>query len=94
MEQSKYKAKVFTDVFNGRLLIEEGVEVTKLSPAPIFNKNGEIAKNCYPQRDNEYDFTTLLHLYNIGIRVANVRYSNGTIDHNVWIRVIDLEEVK
>ena len=85
------KASVYVSPFNRTDLIDDNVTIVSISPLPRMKKNGEMVKMT--SRDNNRKTEVAYrNLYEKGIRVADVVYSDGTQCNNVWINIEDIRE--
>lgn len=82
------RAKIYVDVMTKAHPIEEVVDVLEISKIPQKNKRGMYT---YRKSNTEEDIR-ILRLFKKGIRVAKVKYADGSIQDNVWVGVNDIIE--
>ena len=88
------KANIYVNPFNQTTLQEKNVEVLSLSPLPRIKKNGEVFKQPYPISNSmsKYEAGILFNLYKLNVRKGKVKYSDGSIQDNVFINMNDIVE--
>ena len=83
-------ASVYVNPMKRIGLIDDNVTIVSISPLPKLKKNGEMAQlRGYMPPPEGYN---IRNLYEKGIRVADVIYSDGTPDWRVWINMKDIKE--